>query len=346
MRCPSVFRGSRPWVRILPVVLLAAGCRRDAPPVPAEALPAVTVVVAPVASDAHTATEEVVGTVRARSRSVLEAKVTGRIETILAAPGRQVAAGEVLATVDAREIAARLDAAVAVREQAVRDRDRFARLVKSGAVTPAEMEGVESRLRVAAASVTEAETLLAETRVRAPFAGVVTRKLAEVGDLATPGRPLFEVEDPAALRFEADLPEALIDRVQMGQELPVRVGRADASVPGVVVEIAPVATAVSRTYLVKLDLPSAPGLRAGQFGRVEVPTGATSVPHVPAGAVVRRGQLEYVQVVTDGRARLRLVRTGKAVGDGLEILSGVEPGEQVVVVDPARVRDGQPVEVR
>ena len=298
-----------------------------------------------VESHGFTATEEVVGTVRTRLHATVEAKVAGRIESLTAAPGQTVRQGQVLATLDARETQARLDSAKAVLDQAMRDLERVGKLLKDGAATPSELEAVQSRHRMALAAVSEMETILGHARVVAPFDGVITRKAVDVGDLATPGRPLVEIEDPTHLRFEADVPEALIDEISSGARLPVRIASRKDSIEGVVVEMAPVAEAVSRTYRVTLDLPVLPGLRAGQFGRVAVPTGQTTVPHVPSSAVFQRGQLEYVVVAVAGRAQLRLVRTGKHLAPDVEVISGLEVGEMVVVQEPDRVREGQPLEV-
>ncbi len=298
-----------------------------------------------VESHGFTATEEVVGTVRTRLHATVEAKVAGRIESLGVAPGQTVRQGQLLATLDARETQARLDSAKAVLDQLVRDLERVGRLLKDGAATPSELEAVQSRHRMALAAVSEMETILGHARVVAPFDGVITRKAVDVGDLATPGRPLVEIEDPTHLRFEADVPEALIDEILSGARLPVRIASRKDSIEGVVVEMAPVAEAVSRTYRVTLDLPVVPGLRAGQFGRVAVPTGQTTVPHVPSSAVFQRGQLEYVVVAVAGRAQLRLVRTGKRLAADAEVISGLEVGEMVVVLEPDRVREGQPLEV-
>ena len=157
------------------------------------------------------------GTVRTRLHATVEAKVAGRIESLTAAPGQTVRQGQVLAMLDARETQARLDSARAVLDQAVRDLERVGRLLKDGAATPSELEAVQSRHRVAVASVSEMETLLGHARVVAPFDGVITRKAVDVGDLATPGRPLVEIEDPTHLRFEADVPEALIERMRQSE---------------------------------------------------------------------------------------------------------------------------------
>lgn len=340
-----VGRGLLPAGAAILLALLAWGCRPEAPTTAtAVTLPAVKTRVVPIELLTSSATEEVVGTVRARLRAAVEAKVPGRIESLRVNPGQSVNAGELLLTLDAREAQARLDSAIAVREQTSRDLERISKLVKDGAVTQADLDATEARHRVALASVSEAETVLGHTRVLAPFKGVITRKLADVGDLATPGRPLLEIEDPLALRFEADVPEALLERLEMGGSFPVRLDSRTNLLAGVVSEVAPVADSVSRTFRVKLDLTTVPGLRAGQFGRVAVPTGGTPVPQVPATAVVRRGQMEYVWMVQEGRAQLRIVRTGKVTGDRAEVLSGVTPGESVVVDGTIVIREGQPVE--
>ena len=308
----------------------------EGPPIPAKVVKAEKVT--------RAAVEEVVGTVRSKQRAMVEAKVSGRLEQYLAAPGQVVKAGELLAQVDAREIAAKVDSAKAMLEQADRELARYRQLVEQNAVTRQELEAVEARQKVAAAQVSEAETMLGYTRVTAPFDGVVTRKLAEVGDLAMPGKPLAEVESPTGLRFEADLPEAILDRVKMGQKLKVTVG--GVSETAEVSEIAPIADAVSRTFRVKMDLPDSERLRTGQFGRVAVPVAEAQVLAVPVAAVLKRGQIEVVYVLQGGRAWLRLVKTGRSHDGMVELLSGVEHGEEVLAEAPARLEDGQQVEVK
>jgi RND family efflux transporter MFP subunit len=330
----------------LAALALVAGCSRHPEPASTETLPTATVRVAAIASRRHEAVEEVVGTVRARLRAVIEGKVSGRIEQIAVVTGQRVQAGALLVQVDADEVRARVDQALAVREQAESDLRRFTTLLAQEAVTRAEFDAVQARQRIAQAGVREAETMLSYTRVAAPFDGVITRKWAEVGDLAVPGKPLLELEDPASLRFEANLPEALIQKVQPGGRLRVRVTTVDRELEGTVAEIAPSSDPDSRTFLVKLDLPSDPALRAGQFGRTAVPMGEISALRVPAAAVIQRGQMELVFLVTEGRARLRLVKTGKRIDGEVEIVSGVEAGEQVVVEGAAQLRDGQPVQPR
>lgn len=333
-----------PHFSLAAAVLLVACDRHEAPP-RAESLPTVSVravVVQPTARIAH---EEVVGTVRAKLRAAIEAKVSERIETLLVAPGQTVKAGDTLAQLDAREVQAKLDQALAVREQATRDLERARTLLAQKISTQAEFDAVQARERVASGAVKEAETMLGYTRITAPFDGIITRKLADVGDLAAPGRAIVELEDPRVLRFEADVPEALIANVKPGAKMSVRIASA-ASVEGAVAEMAPVADAASRTFLVKLDLPQAEGGRSGQFGRVLVPTGEVRAIRVPATALVTRGQMELIFVASKQRAELRIVRTGKRTDGEIELLAGVSAGESVIIEGASELRDGQPVTLK
>ncbi len=309
----------------------------------AESRPAVAVRTVVAENKERPSSEEVVGTVRAKLRAVIEAKVSARIEALLVAPGQMVKAGDLIAQLDPREIQAKLDQTLALREQGTRDLARARELLNKKITTQAEFDAVQARASVAEGAAREMETMLGYTKVVAPFDGIVTRKLADVGDLAAPGKPIVEMEDPRALRFEADVPEALIGHVKLGAKLPVQVSADAARFEGTVVEVAPVADAASRTFLVKLDLPAAEGVRSGQFGRVWIPTGESRSIRVPASAVVTRGQMECVFVVVDQHAELRIVRTGKQTGDEVEILAGLNSGEPVVSDGAELLRDGQPV---
>lgn len=327
--------------------LLAGGCSRQkhAPAAP-ETLPTATVRVQAVESVKRLATEEVVGTVRPKLSAAIAAKISGTILQMLAAPGQSVKAGQLLVRIDAREIQARLDQAQALREQTQKDLDRFKKLLAEDILAQQEFDATQSRFRVADATAREAETMLGYTKILAPFDGVITAKRADVGDLATPGKPLLELEAPAALRLEADVPEALIDRIKLNEKLAVRVPTANLSLEATVSEISPIADPVSRTFLVKLDLPQTPGLRSGQFGRVAVPVAEVSAIRVPAGAVVVRGQMEIAFVVVNQRAQLRLVKTGKHLGGEVEIVSGLSAGETIVVEGAGALLDGQPVQAK
>lgn len=328
------------------VAVVFSGCHSESEPPDAESLPTAKVHVEAVEAKSHPVTEEVIGTVRAKIRATVEAKVSGRITRMAVDLGQPVEQGQLLAEIDAQEVKARLDQALATREQAKQDLDRYTVLLKKQVAARQEFDAVQARYRVADAAVKEAQAMLDYVNVRAPFAGVVSRRLADTGDFAAPGKPLLEVEDPNVLRFEADVPEALIGSVDKGDAIAVRISSLNEESDGTVSEISPSADPNSRTFLVRIDLPADPALRSGQFGRAAIPVGEVTGLRVPASAVVVRGQMEMVFVVDDGNVRLRLVKTGKRFGDEIEILSGLTGGEKVVDKDVSALIDGQPATIQ
>jgi RND family efflux transporter MFP subunit len=287
--------------------------------------------------------EEVVGSVRAKSVASIEAKVSGRIAKMHVDLGQRVAKDQLLAEIDAKEVKAQYDRALANRDQAQRDYKRFADLLQKQITSHQEFDAVEARFRVAEAALREAESMLGYVEVHSPFEGVVVRKLADTGDFAAPGKPILQIENPEKLRFEADVPEALIDTVRSGSRVDVLISSLSGPLHGTVSDISPTADQVSRTFLVRVELPGEKGCKAGQFGRALFPTGNYSSIGVPASAVVLRGQMEMVFIDDGGRARLRLVKTGKRFGDEVELISGVAPGERVIMEHAQDLKDGQAV---
>jgi RND family efflux transporter MFP subunit len=187
--------------------------------------------------------------------------------------------------------------------------------------------------------------------ITAPFAGVITAKSVDPGTLAVPGTPLLTLEREGAYRLEASVDESHFSGIRVGQAVTVTLEGIDRNFDARVSEIVPTVDAASRSYTVKIDLPSAPNLRSGTFGRAAFSLGTRSALTVPVSAVNVRGQLQSVFVVDNGIAHTRLITTGeKAVGPKdmgrLEVLSGLAAGEMVVPSPPANLTDGAKVEVR
>jgi RND family efflux transporter MFP subunit len=273
----------------------------------------------------------------------------GKVQALNVTLGRRVQTGDVLVRISADEIGAKLDQAEALYAQAKVDHDRAQGLLNKDAIPKAQYDAAAAAFRVATARRAEAAAMAGHTVLRAPFAGVVSAKLANVGDTAMPGQPLLVLDDPTALRLEATVPEVAARTLKVGQAVPVRVDGRARELPGTVAEVSPAADPMSRTVLAKVDLPRDPALHPGLLGRLILPSssGQARSVLVPSVTVVRRGQLEEVFVVDRGRARLRLVKTGRVTNDGAtEILSGLGDGEPVIASDIAEIVDGQPVEAR
>jgi len=328
--------------------LFLTGCGHGKPPQNQERpqLPAASVRAQAIKVARQASTEQVVGTIRAKLRATLEAKVSGRILEMPVTLGQEVKAGDLLARLDAAEIRARVQQAEAALEQAQREWKRTAALFEQQATTKSEYEAAESRLQIAKAGLAEAMAMVGYIDVQAPFAAVITRKWADRGDLAVPGKPLLSLEDPSALQMEADVPEAIGPRIQRGSRMEVLVDSLGQHLTGVVSEIAPTADPETRTCKIKLDLPPTKALMPGQFARLVVPVGETESLRAPAAAVLQRGQLNIVFVAADQRARMHLVKTGRQFGSEVEILSGLDSGDLVVVEGAAQLADGQPLQLR
>jgi len=329
----------------LGATVLMAGCHKESQPTAKEVLPTANVQVVKAIAGKQVALELISGTVVPLVKSSLEAKIVGRVSEVTAQPGQPVTAGQLLVKVDAPEIKAQVEKAKAALKLAEQESRRVRNLLAKQAATRSELDAVTSQLTQAQAAVDEANVMLGYLTIAAPFDGVVSRKLTDVGDLAAPGKPLIEIEKPGGKRFEAAIPESLIAKVKLGSQLELKLADLAEAISVKAVEINPAGDPVSRSWLVKFDLPEGIDVRSGAFGRVAVPRDAVTAVTVPAPAVLRRGQLEQVFVVANGHASMRLVKTGRTRDGNVEILSGLDDSETVVLNPDANLRDGQPVNV-
>lgn len=326
--------------------LLFAGCGRSDPTAkPAAGDTPLALPITVVESRVAPATVAVPGTVRPRDRAVLSAKVSGTVAEVNVTLGQRVAKGAPLARLAAAELAARVARMHAEAEQAQRDLERERSLAAKGVSAAETARAMEDRLKIVQAQLAEAETVLGYTVVTAPFDGVITAQPADVGDLASPGTPLLALEGEGTLRVEAELPESVGD-LPVGTAIAIEAEGAAAPLAGKVAELSPAADPNARTRRVRIELPDGAPVRSGQFVRVAAPVGERRSLEVPASAVSRFGQMERVFVVAQGRAVLRLVKTGAVRGASVEILSGLSAGERVVTAPPPALRDGRAVEVR
>jgi RND family efflux transporter MFP subunit len=310
-------------------LLVGAGCRRDQEPTAAEPAPPVKVQTIVLEPRKLPEPYDVVGTVRPRVSATIAAKLTAVILSIAVQPGDAVKSGAPLARLDDREARAEF-------ERAQSEYNRFQTLLKEQAVTRAEFDAIEARYRVARAA-------LSYTVISAPFDGIVAEKLCEAGDLATPGKALFLLEQPGEFRLEAYIPERFAAAVNVGTEVRVFLEAAGGECDGVVGEVTPITDPATRSFLVKVDLQPAKPLKSGMFGRAQIVVGERTTLFAPKSAVRQRGQLTFVFVVGDDRARMRLVKTGKTIGDQIELLSGVAGGEKVIVEPRDTLLDGRRV---
>ena len=319
---------------------------------------------------------EAVGTVRAAQTSQVASQMMGNIVEIRAREGDRVQSGQILAAIDDSQLRAAVEqatAATTAAQEAVSAADsdvalaeatlkRYQQLYEKKSVSPQEFDEIKARYQSAEArrdmtragqsqanaALTQARTSLGYTRIRAPFAGVVTGKKVDAGTLASPGMPLFMLEDTRSYRLEATVDETEIRLVRIGQVSPVTIDAlGNTQVSGKVMQIVPAADPASRSVLVKVDLPTDRRLRSGLFGRAHFARGERSVLLIPRTSVVERGQLEGVYVLDATQiAGLRYVTLGKSTGEKVEVLSGLQDGEKLVAAPGDRELGGKRIAIR
>lgn len=333
-------------VQLVPLLLaLVTGCAKHETVSPTVNLPPIRVRLASAQAADVPRLTEVTGTIRPVRRAVLAAKVMGAITELPVTLGQRVRADEVLLKIFSAEANARLIQARAQFNVARRDLERERDLLAKGASTAETVRNLQDRFTGCEAMVREAEAQLSYTEIRAPFDGVIARKMVNAGDLANPGQPLLEVEGTADFEIEACIPDSFAAALTPGATLGCEAG--GAAFTGSLREISSTADAATRSIGVKIAVPAGAVVRSGQFTRVRIPGPASRIVLVPAAAVSISGQMERVFVAGEGnRAVLRLVKTGATHGDRIEILSGLGDGERVVLAPSASLREGQPLEVQ
>src|SRR5262245_36651751 len=245
----------------------------------------------------------------------------------LAAGARAARSAALAAEQGSHAAAAELQAAEAGLALARASHDRIAGLEARRSATAQELDDSTATLRTAEARVAgasaralqaasavesaraasdQASTTESFTTIAAPFDGIVTEKMVEPGNMASPGMPLLRLEDTRGFRLEVRADESRTGQIRTDDIVPVSLGSGNASIAGTVVEVGRAVDADARAFLVKIALPDVPGLRSGTFGKARFSGTSRRALTVPASAIVRRGQLTSVFVVDDGVARMRL----------------------------------------
>ena len=285
------------------------------------------------------------GSVVARNRAEITTRMMARVSQISADVGTRVGSGQVLIRLGTEDIAAnraKAEAAVmvatAARDEAQKHADRMDALLAQDVVPQVQRDQAhlqltqaESQLAMASATLTEVETAGSYASIRAPFAGEVVSRYIDEGEVAAPGMPLLVVEEAGPREGRLAVPVAAAKSLMVGDTIRVT------ALGGLTVEapvkiVAAGADPYSKTVEVRVTLPA--DWPTGVSLTALVPTGTTQAITIPADAVVRRGQLTGVRVVTADGAALRWIRLGRSVeGDRVEVLSGLNEGDEILVDD-------------
>ena len=342
---------------VLLSLLTLAACEESAqvagPPPPPPELESITVQprLTPVE-------RELDGTIEAVNQSTVAAQTSGRVSEILYDVNDFVPAGAVIVRLRATEQrAGLLQAQAALREATAREaeaQEQFRRIedMYDRKVVPkatydqakANRDAAVARLAAAQAALESAREGVAYTEIRAPYAGIVTKRHVEVGETVAPGTPIMSGFSLQYLRVAVDIPQSAVEQVRRIRKAAVYVD--DRRIEATRLTIFPEASAPSNTFRARVELPeNATDLYPGMYVKVGFVVGEVERLLVPRNAVVTRSEVTAVYVIEpDNRVTMRHVRLGRRFDDEVEVLAGLAAGERVAVDPLAAMRHLQPGE--
>jgi RND family efflux transporter MFP subunit len=288
--------------------------------------------------------ERVPGSVEARETTLVSARIMSTVESVVVRAGDTVQAGDLLVSLDKRDLNARLESMLASRaaidarlEEARRTLGRAQELLSKGLLSQADYDkaaSAEAALVAERLAITEnirgIETSISYAQVKAPISGRVVDRFVEPGDLASPGALLVSLYNPASLEVALKVREDLAMGLQLGDNVRVSVPSADRSFESQVSEIVPAADRVSRSFDVTLQVLEGQGLLPGLFAAAQIPAGTEIWRSIPKALVHHLGQLNLVWVETDAGPVKRFVRLGRQEGAEVEVTAGLSDGEVVI----------------
>ena len=308
-------------------------------------------------------TKEFAGVLKSVNRSELGTKVMGTIKKMPVTIGQKVKKGDLLLHISDNDLVAQknqiqsgLNSAKANLELAEKNLNRFRTLYEQKSATQKEWDEVQLNHSMAKNKVVEVENKLKEiddlltyTQIKAPFAGVIAAKNAEVGDLVTPGRPLIVIESTEDFEIEFKVGEADINNVQIGDSIQIALSSISNQLYSArVSDVSSAGEELSNQYLVKVrpQIPSEKKtlLRTGMYATAYLPMHSTINVSIPVSALVQRGQLEGIYVLNaQNVAILRWIRIGDKANSTVEVLSGLKAGEKVIKESALIQHDAQKI---
>jgi RND family efflux transporter MFP subunit len=296
------------------------------------------------------------GTVIAKNRVDVASRVMGYIRSIRAREGQTVTKGELLVRIDASDVRAHLHEAEANlaqakarAEEAKTDYDRFNALRAQQAVTEREYQQIALKYQIAEKGLHAARAGLAQARaqvqyvdITAPISGVVVAKHKDNGDMANPGEPILAIEDPSQLVLQTYVKEQQINHIHLGDIVMAEVRALHTTIQGHIAQIVPAGDATTHSYLVKAALTAVPGLKSGMFASVRFAVGTTRGIMIPKAAIISPSDIPGVYMVAqDNSVHFRMIRTGRVWNGRVEILSGLRPGERIVIATATPLHSGE-----
>lgn len=289
------------------------------------------------------------GTFIPKQESNQSSEISGRIVSVLVKEGSRVGAGQVLATIKKDAIEVDVTQAQNNLQNAIIDNQRYENAFKTGGVTKQQLDNSRLQLKNAQAAVRAQGVKINDTSVRAGISGTINKKMVEPGMVVAPGTALFEIVNINSLKLSVLVDESQIGKIQIGQEVPIKVNvLPEDSFVGRITFIAPKSDA-SLNFPVEIEIQNKGNLKAGMYATATFKTNhgaeTQNMLTVPAEAFVNGVSSGQLFVVQNGVAKLIKVTVGKVYGDKVQVLSGLNGGEQVVTSGQINLDNGSKVNI-
>lgn len=302
------------------------------------------------------------GTISAVKTANLSTRNMGYVDNIYVSVGEKVAQGQLLLSINnvdlqakQAQVNAQITEATAAFTNAEKDYNRFKNLFADNSASQKELDDItahynmaKARLEAANQMKNEINAQFAYVNIKAPFSGVVTGKFIEKGNMANPGMTLLTIENPEVLEIKTRVPESQIAKITEGMPVTVLVKSLNKSIDAKITEVSASSQQTGGQFLVTAVLNDKPeGLKSGMFATVNFPVESNGIEGailIPVNAVVNRGQLTGVYTVSESNTSiLRWLRLGRTFGNEVEVLSGLQNGESLIVNAESKLYNGASV---
>jgi RND family efflux transporter MFP subunit len=308
------------------------------------------------------------GQIESKQTAVISTRIMGFITSIKVKTGDIVQKGQLMATISNADILAKraqaqamINEAEAALHDAQKDYERYEELYKQQSASKKEFENVtlqynsiKAKAEAARQTKNEADAMLTYTNLVSPYSGVVAQLLVDEGSMANPGQPIIVVEQAGNFQVTASVTESDIDDVKEGAKAEIVIKSTGRIIEGKVKEESPSSQFSGGQYLIKVSIPETEkqGLYSGMSVNISIETKGDelndeSISLIPTSALLYRDQLTGLFTISESStAVLRWVRLGKAQGDQVEILSGLNASETFIVQAEGKLYNGAPVQIK
>ena len=289
------------------------------------------------------------GTFIPKQETNQSADISGRVVSVYVREGSRVGAGQVLASIKRDAIELDVTQAQNNLQNAIIDNQRYENAYKTGGVTKQQLDNSRLQLKNAQAALRAQGVKMNDTKVRAGISGMINKKMVEPGAVVSPGTPLFEIVNINSLKLAVLVDESQVGRIQIGQQVDINVNvLPDETFTGRISFIAPKSDA-SLNFPVEVEVANNGQLKAGMYATALFKTnyGAENqnMLTVPAEAFVNGVSSGQLFIVQNGMAKLVKVQTGKVYGDKVQIISGLNGGEQVITSGQINLENGSKINI-